>query len=272
MGWKIELIENSSIILVKMNSNPGNFLNLHSLQDFGAMMDEVCDPKNEHKYGKYKPIILVSDSKQKIFSAGMDLQSVSASDEKSTSALFTLFSNTMCRWLAIPRKTIAIIDGHAIAGGFFIGLGSDVRVGLNNDQIKIGVNEIHCVLGYVSFKHKLSPTSNWKLLLQGQFHTPKEMFEKFQYLDYLCNTREECMKRAIEEALSVKVNCMEAYLSVKNYLSREILDHANQIESDVMKEFSRVRCCEMSKQRLQEIGAEMNSNKKSEKKLSKSKL
>ncbi|ETO28727.1 Enoyl-CoA hydratase/isomerase [Reticulomyxa filosa] len=267
--WKVELIENNQVILVTMNSNAGNFLNEESLGDFQAMMKEVGHPSNQSKYGR-KPLILVS-GKENIFSAGMDLNRVlEANDRKTTKQLFTKFSETMERWVSLPRKTVTVIDGHAIAGGFFIGLGSDVRIGLNKDSIKIGIP--FPAIAYFMFNHKLSPEANWELLLQGKLYNPKQMLDKFQYFDCLRDSRAECLQRAIEEALNIKPNCMEAYLSVKQYLCRNLIFDSNFTNLGHMSEFTRVRCSETSMQRMQEVVKEFGSNKKSKDGQSKHKI
>jgi enoyl-CoA hydratase/carnithine racemase len=53
----------------------------------------------------------------------------------------TLFRDAHVRLLTLPKPTIALMNGHAIAGGFVLVLACDYRLGLDGDY-RIGLNEV----------------------------------------------------------------------------------------------------------------------------------
>jgi enoyl-CoA hydratase len=74
------------------------------------------------------------------FSAGFDLRAPRR-DEASTRALGELFRDTHLRLLAFPKPTVAMVNGHAIAGGLVLALACDYRLGVDGDW-RLGLNEV----------------------------------------------------------------------------------------------------------------------------------
>merc|ERR1712062_175167 len=116
------------------------------------------------------------------------------------------------------------IHGHAIAGGFFVGLCCDVRCGLNDDKIGIGITEIDVGIPFPSLMYRLIQTRlsqqfAFKLLLSqsSKLFTPKQMFDE-GYFTEIASEKEELMNLCLNEANRIHPDSMEAYLSVKEYL------------------------------------------------------
>src|SRR5439155_2654155 len=74
------------------------------------------------------------------FSAGFDL-AAPRRDDAEGARIRDLFRDTHLALLALPKPTVAMLNGHAIAGGLVLALACDYRLGLDGDY-KIGLNEV----------------------------------------------------------------------------------------------------------------------------------
>ena len=74
------------------------------------------------------------------FSAGFDL-TAPARDAASVTAMRCLYRDTHRALLALPKPTVAMVNGHAIAGGLVLALACDYRLGADGDY-RIGLNEV----------------------------------------------------------------------------------------------------------------------------------
>jgi len=76
----------------------------------------------------------------KFFSGGFDL-SAPRRDDDSGHLFRNLFRDTHLALLALPKPTVAMVNGHAIAGGLVLALACDYRLGVEGDY-RIGLNEV----------------------------------------------------------------------------------------------------------------------------------
>ncbi len=76
----------------------------------------------------------------KFFSGGFDLSRPRRDDEEVV-VMTTLFRDAHVRLLTIPKPTIALMNGHAIAGGLVLVLACDYRLGVDGDY-RVGLNEV----------------------------------------------------------------------------------------------------------------------------------
>ncbi len=83
---------------------------------------------------------LVLTGQGKFFCGGFDL-SAARREGDSVVVMTTLFRDTHVKLLDMPKPTIAMMNGHAIAGGLILVLACDYRLGLDGDY-KIGLNEV----------------------------------------------------------------------------------------------------------------------------------
>ena len=76
------------------------------------------------------------------FSAGLDLNEVLALEGDGMLEFLRLLERAMVALYLYPGPTVALVNGHAIAGGCVITLACDHRVALEHPKIKIGLNEV----------------------------------------------------------------------------------------------------------------------------------
>jgi enoyl-CoA hydratase len=76
----------------------------------------------------------------RLFSGGFDL-AAPRRDDASGMLLTDLFRDVHLLLLTLPKPTVAMVNGHAIAGGLVLALACDYRLGVEGDY-RIGLNEV----------------------------------------------------------------------------------------------------------------------------------
>ncbi|TMC00215.1 MAG: enoyl-CoA hydratase/isomerase family protein [Chloroflexi bacterium] len=77
----------------------------------------------------------------RFFSGGLDIRAPGLGEGLGGGNPFAPLRTAMLRLLGFPKPTIAMIGGHAIAGGLIIALACDYRLALDGDY-RIGLNEV----------------------------------------------------------------------------------------------------------------------------------
>jgi len=76
------------------------------------------------------------------FSAGLDLREVAGFAPPAMREFLALLESLMCTLFQYPAPTVALVNGHAIAGGCILALACDHRVALPEPKGRIGLNEV----------------------------------------------------------------------------------------------------------------------------------
>lgn len=76
----------------------------------------------------------------RFFSGGFDL-TAPRRDAAATRVVGELFRDVHLSLLRLPKPTVAMVNGHAIAGGCVLALACDYRLGVEGDW-KVGMNEV----------------------------------------------------------------------------------------------------------------------------------
>lgn len=76
------------------------------------------------------------------FSAGLDLKEIVGLDVAAMTTFLRLLEGVVSRLALHPGPTVALVDGHAIAGGCILALACDRRIGVARPRARIGLNEV----------------------------------------------------------------------------------------------------------------------------------
>src|SRR6266567_1568012 len=75
------------------------------------------------------------------FSAGLNLREVGSLGPDEMAAFLTQLERLFATLYQYPGPTVALVNGHAIAGGCVLALCCDARVAVADPEVKIGLNE-----------------------------------------------------------------------------------------------------------------------------------
>ena len=126
------------IRLLTLDRPPANALTAGVLRDLAATLDQA------RADDRVRAVVLTGAGR--FFSAGLDIrggidfQTTAAAADRPASP-FAPLRDAMIKLLGFPKPTVAMIGGHAIAGGLIIALACDYRLGLDGDY-RIGLNEV----------------------------------------------------------------------------------------------------------------------------------
>jgi enoyl-CoA hydratase/carnithine racemase len=118
------------------------------------MVDLVLDAKGKNALGTTHMTRLLADLDAAgdapllvrgaggAFSAGLDLREVASLRPDEMGGFLRLLERLFTRLYLHPAPTVALVNGHAIAGGCVLALCCDARIAAADPGIKIGLNEV----------------------------------------------------------------------------------------------------------------------------------
>lgn len=105
------------------------------------------------------------------FSAGLDLDDLAKADAAYVVALLQTMDRAVKRLFLHPAPTVALVNGHAVAGGCLLVQCCDVRVGVDQPDVRIGMTGVAIGLTYPPFVPAIfgrrAPASSVETVLLG---------------------------------------------------------------------------------------------------------
>lgn len=122
----------AGVRLLTLDRPPANAIDEELLGDLAAALDAA------RRDDAVRAVVLTGAGR--FLSGGFDLR-VPRRDAATALRLQELYRDTHLALLELPKPTIAMVQGHAIAGGTVLALACDYRLGLDGDY-KVGLNEV----------------------------------------------------------------------------------------------------------------------------------
>ncbi len=133
--------------------------------------------------GPARPLLITGEGSA--FSAGLDLPTLLAYDRAQLVAFVRHFHSVFLRLACLQRPTIAVVNGHAVAGGAVLAMACDYRVGVralagSGKAPVLGVNEVAIGLPFprsaaAIVEHSLGgPARAGEMMLTGQLFGPDD--------------------------------------------------------------------------------------------------
>jgi len=119
--------------LLTLDRPPANAINGDLLTDLSAALDAAA--------GEDSVRAVVITGAGRFFCAGLDIRAAGFAEEFRSGRLLDLYRDSHLKLLSFPKPTIAMVNGHAIAGGVILLLACDLRLGPDTDY-RIGLNEV----------------------------------------------------------------------------------------------------------------------------------
>ncbi|MBI1816226.1 MAG: enoyl-CoA hydratase/isomerase family protein [Deltaproteobacteria bacterium] len=117
--------------ILTLDRPPANAIDETLLHDLDVALDAAASDDT-------RAVVLTGAGS--FFSGGFDFSAPRRDDEVATD-LYRLYRDTHRKLLMLPKPTIAMMNGHAIAGGLVLVLACDYRLGAEGDY-RVGLNEV----------------------------------------------------------------------------------------------------------------------------------
>lgn len=147
-----------------------NTMSLAMLEDLERAVDAAGE----------QPILITGEGEA--FSAGLDLDDLAQADTAQVTALLRTMERVVRKLFLHPAPTAAFVNGHAIAGGCLIAQCCDVRIGVDDRDVRIGMTGVAVGLTYPPFvlavlRHRIPPPHLETVLLEARRYAPHEALE-----------------------------------------------------------------------------------------------
>lgn len=141
-------------------------------------------------------VIITTSGIPKFYSNGLDLEHANATPGFFAESLYALWR----RLLTYPMPTVALINGHAFAGGMMFAMFHDYRIMnphkgfLCLNEVELGVPLRPPMMGV--FRGKVGGQTVRRMVLEGARFKVSLVFSLFQYFMYLLSTLSACIRHA----------------------------------------------------------------------------
>lgn len=122
----------AGVCLLTLDKPPANAIDETLLCDLGAALETV------RADDAVRAVVLTGAGA--FFSGGFDFGAPRRTDDQ-TAAIYDLYRRAHLSLLQLPKPTVAMVNGHAIAGGLVLVLACDYRLGREGDY-RVGLNEV----------------------------------------------------------------------------------------------------------------------------------
>lgn len=134
MSEFVQVEKTDSIAHVILNSPPANAMSPELMQQLYDVVKELDADQNVRA-------VLFRSALEKIFMAGADLKHLLSLNGEDFRRYIKGAQDILCSIEALPKPTIAVINGHALGGGCELSLCCDFRL-MDNAKATIGVPEV----------------------------------------------------------------------------------------------------------------------------------
>jgi enoyl-CoA hydratase len=195
------------------------------------------------------------------FCAGLDLPALVGMNRAQMRSFIFRFDAMMMRAFELPIPLIAAINGHAVAGGCVLALQADVRICVDRDAARIGLNETQLGIGLPSMvletlRWQVSGSSLAAIALEGRLFSPKEALQLGLLHEVVAEN--ELLGRALERASALAALPPAGIRMVKESLRRPAAAASRANEAAEAERWLETWFAPDSQRRLGETVARLN--------------
>jgi enoyl-CoA hydratase len=219
--------------MLMLNRPPANAINTEFISAMGAQCKAARDDEN------VRAVVVAGTGK--FFSGGLDLKEAASGSNRVGNLAGSQDDGLFMLW-TLPKPTVAMVNGHAIAGGVIIALACDFRITQAGSH-RFGLNEVAIGLAFPrgAFEIARLALSNqqlrWTMLEAGLFDAGRAM--EMGIVDEIVETA-RLEARCIEVAKRLGANGRQAYAHTKHKIQAEAIARVLNQDIEEAPEVARI--------------------------------
>jgi enoyl-CoA hydratase len=159
------------------------------------------------------------------FSAGLNLLEIAQLDEEGLDRFLSTLEDLLYALYNYPGPTVALVNGHAIAGGCLVAMCCDHRVAAAEAKLKIGLNEVALGLRFPQpvlalARQRIAPQAIDEVILGARLYSPQEAL-RVGFVDEVATAAEAVARQRLAELAKYPV---DAYVAAKRGIRGGVLD------------------------------------------------
>lgn len=205
----------SGVRMLTLNRPPANAIG----REFLAALFDACRGARED--ANVRAVIVTGAGK--FFSGGLDLKEAASGNSRVGNLAGSPDDGIFALW-TLPKPTVAMVNGHAIAGGVIITLACDFRITCTGSH-RLGLNEVAIGMGFPRGAYEIARLAltnaqlRWTLLEAGTFNVKRA--KELGIVDEIVEPA-QLEARCVELAKRLAANGQLAYAHTK----RRLQEHA----------------------------------------------
>ena len=244
----------NGITRLVLRSGRGNPVTPQFVTDINQTLDELI---------KSPPRALILDADgAKIFSGGFALPIIADWSRNDIREFLGNFIKILHKLLRFPAPTIAVLEGHAIAGGFILSLACDFRIAMPS-RAKFGLSEVDLGAAVpagaqVLLSARTSEQISLKLCCTGELFSA-ERGEKLGYIDELVDNP---ASRAVELATTLASKPGQGVAISRQIFGEDISNRMQTADEKHMDAFLDSWFSPEAQQGIQKLASKLRASKK----------
>ena len=219
--------------ILTLNRPPANAISAEFLSALGAQCKAARDDEN------VRAVIIQGNGR--FFSGGLDLKEASSGISRVGNLAGSRDDGLFMLW-TLPKPTVAMVDGHAIAGGVIIALACDFRI-TQLDSQRFGLNEVAIGLAFPRGAFEIARLAldnrqlRWTMLEAGLFDARRAL--EMGIVDEIVEPA-RFESRCIETAKRLGANGRLAYAHTKQRIQAEAVARVLNQDAEEAHEVARI--------------------------------
>jgi enoyl-CoA hydratase/carnithine racemase len=166
--------------ILTLKGGSGNPLSPQMVHELDEILKKIMESSPQ--------VLILHGGEGKIFSGGFSLPHIFDWNRSQINDFFTSFTKSVKNLITLPCPTISAVNGHAIAAGFILSLGTDLRI-VRTGKTKLGFSEVDLGIGVpygtqVLFSSRTSNQVALRYTMMAELFGP-ETAKNIGYADFL---------------------------------------------------------------------------------------